>query len=268
MPNLAYLLSPRVTDAGTISGSATISDGDITNLQNPRPRSRAVFTLPFGFVEWDLGALYPINTFCVGYINSVSSTDVIAWHAAATYPATSSPLIMSGLLNIWNPGSDLSAYAETHRQYEHPTTHNVRYIRLDFQCSQFVQMSRAFAGVRIQPEHTVSAIEFEASEPIASVLDLGGEETRRPMGGSRRGVKMEWPALTKVEALGKVYELMMERGSARDYLAAIEPGGVETINPIAYLYLGYGALKVRYNTFSHIWSANLDMVEAAPLRMR
>lgn len=268
MPNLAYLLSPKISDRYVMTGAPTLSGGDISNLQNPRPRSRAVFLSSYAYIEQDLGAPFPMDSISIAFINSIASTDVFQWRAGLVYPATTTPLIDSGVQTIWPAGSDLSAFAEVHRQYEHPTTQSVRYLRVDISCSQAIQMGRLFWGKRVEPLNSVSAWSLDATEPIAATVDLGGEETRRPMGGARRSVHMEWPGLTKPEALGPIYELLLERGSSRDYMAAMTGGGQEVVSPMAYVYVGCGQIKTVQNTFTHIWSASLDMVEMAPLRMR
>jgi hypothetical protein len=268
MPNLAYILSPKKADAAIISGSATVANSSVTFAQNPMPRSRVIFPTGNCFLEWDFGSAIPMDSFFIGFVNSRLATDTLHFRAGLNTPAYTSPLIDSGPLKFWPVGSDLSTFAEIHRGYSHPTVHNCRYARVDISCASAVQIGRAFPGLRIQPEHNVSAWGFEAQEPIAVTVDLGGEEIRRPMGGTRRSVRMEWPSLTRVEALGRIYQLLLERGSARDYMVSLRSGeGVEITSPMHGLYLGCGGLKMVFNTFTHIWSATLELTEMAPLRM-
>lgn len=266
MTSLAYLVSPKVSDLASLTGSITVANSPISNLQKPQPRIRTIFTSGSCFVEGDLGANFTLNTLFIGYINALASTDTFRFRASLVYPPTSSPLVDSTALTIWPTGSALFWYNQKHRTFEHGLT-LYRYFRVDFSCSAAPSIGRLFVGLRAEPEHSVNVWVPDGEEPIASVVDLGGQEVRRPLGGSRRTIHMEWPALSKTEALGKIYELLLERGSARDFAAVLAPSQLEPTFPIAYSYLGYGKLKVIQNTLTHLFSASLDMIEAAPLKM-
>lgn len=266
MASLAYILSPKLSDRAVLTGSATVGNSPISNVQNSKPRSRAIFTSGSCFIEGDLGAEYPIDGFAVGFINSSSSSDTIQFRGKLTYPVTSSPSI-NNLASCWPSGSDLSAFSEIHKQMEVETAAvPIRYFRFDFNCATAVQLGRILVGKRVEPEHSVNAFSMDASEPIAATVDMGGQETRQPMGGARRSLHLEWPAVSHIESLGRIYELMLERGSARDYMVSLNHGE-DIISPMAYVYLGYGQLKIPYATLTQQFSVHLDLVEMAPLRM-
>lgn len=268
-PTLAYLLSPKASDAGTVStASTTVANAGVINVQNIQPRLRTVFTSGSCHIEFDFGVSIPINALCIGYINSQSAADTFQVRLKNTYPVTTSPLKDTGSVPLWQPGSNLAAYYEIHRQYELDAIYTVRYARVDFNCSLPVEIGRLFPGLRVEPEHTVSVIEPDQDEPVAETIDLGGQRTRRPMGGAVRSVHLEWPTLTKSESLSYLTEFMAERGSSKDFMVAAVYGAEEITAPMQYVWLGCGKYKTRQNTLTKNRSATLDVGEMAPVRMR
>lgn len=267
MTSLAYLLPPKWSDAAVLTSSATLANSPIGNVQNPQPRIRTIFTSGACFIEGDFGVARTINSYFLGFITSLSSADTRRFRCKNSYPVTSSPLIDISS-TIWPTGSNLSAYKDKHCQVEF-AQQTARYFRIDLSCSVAPEISRLVVGKRIEPVNSVMAWTADASEPVIGTIDYGNQETRRSV-GSRRMVHLEWPpALSKLESLGSasIYELLLERGVAKDYVVALNHGDDEIISPMAYIYVGCGLLKVPFNTLNHLFSATLDLTEMAPLRM-
>lgn len=269
MGTLAYILSPKLSDAGVVqTGSTTVENGGVANVQNLQPRLRTVFTSGSCYIEGDLGATYSLDSLCIGFINSQDEDDTFRVRVKNSYPVTSSPLYDSTDKAIWNPGSDLSAFYEVHRQYEFGGVFSARYWRVDFNCSIPVEVGRLFVGLKVEPVHTVNVIENDSDEPVSESIDLGGQRTRRPMGGAVRSVHLEWPTVTKQESLAYISEFAAERGSGRDFMIAAVHGDDEIVAPMQYVWVGCGKFKVRTNSLTQNRSATLDLIEMAPVRMR
>jgi hypothetical protein len=266
MTSLAYILSPKLSDAATLTGSGTVANSGIDNLQSPQPRIRTIFTSGSCYVEGDFGLAVVVDTLAVGYMTSLASTDTIRFRCKNSYPVTSSPLIDVSF-PIWPTGSDLSAYYDKHRQMEF-TQQTARYFRVDFSCSAAPEIGRLIVGRRIEPLNTITSWANDILEPVTATIDFSNQETRRPVGGPRRTVHLEWPpALSKTEALGRLTETILERGLSKDYLVALAHGDDETISPMSYVYLGCGTIKAPFNTLNHNFHVSVDLTEMAPLRM-
>lgn len=269
MAKLAYLLSPKLSDAATFSSSATVGNGGVSNLQDPRPRYRAVFSSASPYIEIDFGAATTVNALGIGFINSASASDTFQLRGKATYPVTSSPTVDSTALTIWPGGSSLSNYAEIHRAYAFNGS-SLRYWRIDFNCSQAVQIGRLLLGQRIEPAAGVSLGWVPGSrEPIAATVDLGGGETRRPMGGPGRNVRVAWPKLTSTEAFASMEEMLLERGSARDFMLVVDQDAAQGVTPMPYLYIGCApdGLETQQVTYDGTFTRELEVTELAPIRM-
>lgn len=266
--SLAYLLSTKIGDKATLVGSSTVANSGVENLLDPLPRIRTIFSSGSCYVEGDLGAAYTLDSFFLGYITSLSSSDTFRLRIKNSYPVTSSPLYDSTPLTIWHTGADHSLYKDKHRQLEF-TEVTARYFRIDFNCSVAPEVGRYTIGKRVEPAQTVRTWETGGTEPVLSTFDMGNQDGRRSTGGIVRGIKMEWPLVSKVEGLGQIYPLMLERGLTKDFVASMVHGDDtdEADSPLSRLYIGCGALRVVFNSSSQLYSATLEMSELAPLRM-
>lgn len=262
----AYLLSPRWSDIATLSGSATVGNGVIGNVQNNNPQLRAVFTGSSVYIEGDFGVSRTIDSLGLGFLNSISGADTIQFRCKNTYPVTSSPLYDSTPVTVWNSGSDLSSYLEIHKSLEWDSV-TARYFRVDISCSHNVQLGRLMVGRRVEPVNDISFITPGGPEAQSIVTSLSGSDFTRFQGGIKRSVKVEWLGLTKTESFKNIKEFLLERGANRDFMLSCDSADI--IAPMAYIYIGRSpaGLNLPHNGFLHIWTANLEVFEMGPIRM-
>lgn len=261
----AYLLSPRWSDVATLSGSATVGNGIVANVQNNNPQNRAVFTSGSIYIEGDFGVSRVISALGVGFLNSISGADTVRFRCKDSYPVTSSPLVDTTALAVWN-GADLSSYLDIHRSLEWNEV-SARFFRVDISCSQNVQLGRLIVGKRVEPINDISNITPGGVEPQGVNTSLSGNDFTRFQGGIKRSVKVDWLGLTKTEELRNMKEFLLERGANRDFMLSAKSD--EIIAPMAYIYIGRapGGLNLPHNGFSHIWSVSLEVFEMGPVRM-
>lgn len=266
MATRAYLLSPRWSDIATLSGSATVGNGVVSNVQNNNPQLRAVFTGSSISIEGDFGVARVVSGMGLGFLNSISSLDTVQFRCKNSYPVTSSPLYDSTPVPVWNTGSDLSSYLEVHKSLEWDEV-TARYFRVDISCSQSVQLGRLIVGRRVEPVNDISMITPGGVEAQSLVTSLSGSDFTRFQGGMKRSVKVDWLGLTKTESLRNVNEFLLERGTNRDFMLSCASS--EIIAPMAYIYIGRApaGLSLPHNGFTHIWSASLEVFEMGPIRM-
>jgi hypothetical protein len=275
----AYLLSPRLSDAATLSASDAVGGAGGANVQQSRPGLYWQSTSSTPSLSIDFGAAVTIDTIGFGWVNAIA-TDTFRLRAAASLAAVTSAPVVDVTETVW-PAlvsplvgvADLSAYGLVHRPYRLSAAQTLRYWRIDFTFASYVQLGRLLMGERVQPALPITyGWAPTGSEPVVEGVDIGGEEASRPR-GLKRGVRMEWQRLTSREALGSLYELLLERGSSGDFMAVVDPAQCEAgcpqyANPMAHCYLGRKKEAFELpNTFYGNFTSVLALQEQASIVM-
>jgi hypothetical protein len=275
----AYLLSPRLSDAATLAASDAVGGAGGANVQIARPGLVWQSTSSTPYLTIDFGEAVTIDTIGLGWINAGES-DTFRLRAAASAAAVTSAPVVDATETVWpaleSPHSgvaDLSLYGLVHRPYRLAAAQTLRYWRIDFTFTSYVQMGRLLMGERVQPALPV-AFNWAptGTEPIVETADMGGEEVARPR-GVKRGVRMEWGRLTSREALGGMYALLLERGSSGDMMAVVDPGQTEAdcpqyANPMAHCYIGRKKESFELvNTFYNNHTLVVAVQELSPVVM-
>lgn len=270
----AFLLSPKISDAGAITASTSVANTAAVNVLRARPTLywRSTNTSPY--LEENLGASYTVDTFIQGFVNARVS-DLFRLRLAATQAnlTNGSHTYDSGSTNLWPTGSDLSAYAKIHRVLTFAPV-LATWLRVDYtilNADGYAQVGRTVLGKRIEPLTSVkSGWTIGGVEEIAETTDMGGEESPRPM-GTKRSVTVTWHNLTESERKS-IYEMLLERGSAKDIVLSIE--GSEGEHAMSRVYIG----RVKHaHSFQqtmigadgvHLFTVTLTVNELAPIEMR
>lgn len=281
MSNLGYIISPRVSDEGTWSASDTVggSSAEYLATSDPGATWESVSTTPY--LIHDAGTATSFDRLVMGYIGAPYGDDGIRIRASNTLSDLTAAPDFDQLWNMWPltavPGdgivpADLSAYAKIHRVFEVPEI-TVRYRRIDFLYTGTVSMARCFFGTRLQPPKPVQmGWDLVGDEPDVSVVSIGGNRSVRPR-GTTRGVRVTWGRVEKLQALGSIYPVLLERGRSKDFLVVVDPEQVEEIaaidaHPMAHTFLGTAAESHSMkNTFYNNFEWNLVMRELAPVDM-
>lgn len=277
MASSGFILSPKITDAATITGSATVAGGGVINLQSARPNLSAVFTTTTPYFVLNCGAAVTVNTIAVGFMSTGSATDTVRVRGASSEAnLTASPGFDTGTALIWPQGSssDLTPYARIHRWLDLGGSRTYQWFRVDFSCAAAPSIGRAFLGLRVQPALPIMWGWIPAgNEPLAESLSLSGLSIGRPMGGMKRAVQVEWGRLTRAEALVSMYRVLMERGSSKDFLIVADPDtGVADftagVDHMPFTYIGRRSETLELpNTFAQSVSLRIKVEELAPLGM-
>lgn len=243
----AFILSPYNSDL-SITGSSAIANAGASNLLLARPKLywRSTDATPYlqGTLRGD-----DVDTFVLGFTNGRTHVT-----SAVSYPADtvrvrladvagnllSDPSYDSGDFNVYPTGANWMKYARVHRVKTFPVVSGTDALayRIDFSYSNpdgYVQAARIMLGKRIEPEVSIkSGWSIGGSEEIAESIDMGGEESPRQM-GTKRQFTCTWHNLTEAER-ESIYEILLERGSAKDMCLAIEES--ESKYSMSRVYIG------------------------------
>jgi len=274
----AFILSPRLSDRGSITASTAVSGAVAGNLLLPRPRSFWRSTNASPFVEENLGAQRVLDTLVIGFTNGKTSgatTDTFRLRvdAASQAGVTASPDYDSGDQPIWPVGSDLSAFLTVHRVFTFPQV-TAQYLRVDFNfpasSGGYVQAARLMVGKRIEPATSAEAgWSIGGSEDVVETVDMGGEESPRSM-GVKRSQTVTWNNLLESER-DLIYAALLERGSSRDLTLAIE--GSEGVYSMSRVHIGRVkqafsfAHKMKAGDKIQRYSLSVTVNEMAPVEM-
>lgn len=239
----AYVLSPRASDAATISASDSAGGAGPENMQTPRPSLywRSGTSNPAILV--DFGAARVIDTLVFGWINGTSG-DTFRIRAAATEAdTTAAPVYDSDALNpsgvpVWPAGSDLSDFELHHRHFELPAVESLQWWRFDFNFGGnpdgYVRIGRLMLGERIEPQFPVIyPVGLTIDEPVAETVDFGGEESPRPR-GIKRGVGATFAWARPAEAR-RFHRLMLAHGSHKDLALVLDKNDAEGAQEVTYI---------------------------------
>jgi hypothetical protein len=228
----AFILSPYNSDL-SITGSSAIANAGASNLLLARPKLywRSTNATPYlqGILRGD-----DVDTFVLGFTNGrthiasgvASPADTIRVRLADVEAnLLSGPLYDSADFDIYPTGANWMKYAKIHRVKTFPIVTGPLVYRIDFSFSNpdgYVQAARIMLGKRIEPEVSVkTGWSMGGSEEVVETTDMGGEESPREV-GTKRQMTATWHNLTEAER-EQIYELVLERGSAKDICLAIEP---------------------------------------------
>jgi hypothetical protein len=229
---LAYIVSPKLSDAAIITASDAVGNAGATNLQISRPRLKYRSATATPNLVLDFGAPATVDTLVHGFINGMSS-DTFTLRMASTQAKLTDGTAEFNAANVpqpvWPVGSNLAAYDQIHRGYKLPAAQTLRWARIDYGFSGnsdgFVDMGRLILGKRIEPAVSVKAGWIPGGmEPIAETVDLSGEESPRQM-GVKRDLQVVWHDLIQSEQ-NAIYEMMLERGTAKDFALVVDPDSV------------------------------------------
>lgn len=275
----AFILSPKHSDLSAITASSSITNALPVNLLRARPRLYWRSTNSTPTIEVNLGVPRVIDTFVQGFINA-RSADTFRLRLSLTQDGlTTAPVADFGNLPLWPTGSDLSEYAKIHRVFTFPQV-TAQWYRVDYDFSTnpdgYVQASRSIIGKRVEPLTSIeSKWSMGGQEEIAETVDMGGEESSRVM-GVKRSFTCTWHNLVESEREA-IYAMLLERGSSKDVVLAIEPSEGEY--SMSRVYIGriknafsfpqtmealdpLGGLAVQHFTVT------LTVHEMAPVEMR
>lgn len=235
----AFILSPKTSDASAITASTTVSNTAAVNVLRARPRLywRSTNTNPY--LEGNFGSAKAVNTLVQGVVNGKSGDTFRLILASSQANLTAAPLFDTNHIPVWPVGSDLSNYAKVHRVLTFDLKSSAWYrVEYNFAGNSdgFVQLSRLILGSRIEPATSIeSGWSIGGEESIAETVDMGGEESPRGMGGSKRNHTVTWSNLLESER-ESLYTLLLERGSSKDIVLGIE--GCEGQYAMSRLYIG------------------------------
>lgn len=281
----AFILSPKNSDAGSISASNSIANAGASNLLLARPKAfwRSSTTTPY--IEGTLSSIADVDTAVLGFTNgrtqqdpgAVYPPDTMRLVLAASVPElTSNPIYNSGDFNIWPSNADFSAYAKVHRVFTFPVQSSVFAYRAYFSYSNldgYVQASRFILGKRIEPIVSVApGWSIGGTEDVVETVDMGGEESPREV-GVRRSQTVTWKDLTEAER-ESLYTTLLERGSAKDIVLAIE----SSEGRYAMSRVHIGRVKQAFSfpqtvgivnepEIEHHYTVSLTVTEMAPIEM-
>jgi len=269
----AFIVTPKYSDLATLTASDAVSGAGATNLQKARPKLYWRSTSNAPYLVGDLGASRSLDTLVLGYLNAQALATFRLRLASTEAGLTGgSPAYDSTSLDTWPSGSDLSAYALTHRLLNFTST-SATWFRVDFYFGastvQYAKLGRLILGEKIEPATSVAfgwAASFD--EPVAETVDLGGEESPRLM-GARRTLEATWQHLTHGEH-DRLYQTLLERGSARDLALVIDPDF--TSYPMPMIAVGRVKRVLSFpNTFrtaaGAFFSLSAAVTEMAPTEM-
>lgn len=235
----AFILSPKLSDAGVITASTSISNAPAVNLLRARPKLFWRSTGNMASVEGTFGSTKLVDTLVMGYINGVTGVEIFLLRLASSQAnLVTAPSFEASVQSVRPVGSDVSAYAKIHRVLTF-AEHSCSWYRVDFNYNlsvhPYVQASRIIVGKRIEPLTSVGeSWSMGGEEPVAETVDMGGEESSRIM-GTKRTFTATWNNLTESER-EKMYTTLLERGSAKDLVLAIEES--EGIYGVSRVYIG------------------------------
>lgn len=240
----AFILSPKMSDAGSILASSSVSNMTINNVLKARPK---IFWRSGGVtahVEGNFGSEVSIDTLFLGYIKAQEG-DTFRLRLADTQsnllidPLFDSETSNPSGVSIWPLNADLSSYLLPHRVWTLPSAQLCAYYRIDFDFTDntyaYVQIARISLGKRVEPVVSVqTGWEIGGNEEVVESISMGNEETARSM-GVKRSHTVTWHDLTESER-ESIYALLLERGSAKDLILAIEP--MEGAYSMSRTYIG------------------------------
>lgn len=277
----AFILSPRLSDNSVISSSSSVSNMTANNLLKARPKLFWRSSGATAYVEGNLGDARSLDTLVMGCTNSRAgaTADTFRLRLATTQAnLTASPGFDSATLNpggvrMWPTGSDLSPYLLPHRVWTF-AEQTYQWFRIDFDFSTnifgYVQIARIIIGKRIEPTVSVqSGWEIGGNEDVIESISMGNEETSRIV-GVKRSHTVVWHNLSESER-ESIYTLLLERGSAKDLVVAIEDS--EGLYPMSRAFIGRvkRAFSFKQTMLAgsniHYYTVSITVEELAPIEM-
>lgn len=284
----AFLLSPKVSDTLILSASSSVSNAVVGNLLTSSPNSPWISQNSSPYITGHYNNFSKIaDTIFFGYTNSqglrsgevMITPDKFRLRFANTFedlildPIFDSETENPDGVNMWAQ-DDLQAYLYPHRVWTFPEI-EYKHVRVDFLWSNpldSVRISRFIIGKRLEPLQSVqSKWSISGNEDVLEIQDYCGEEDARVI-GSKRSKNVVWANLSEAER-EEIYTCLLERGSSKDLLLAIEP--MEGLYSMSRLHLGrikhahsFEQTMMSDIQDQHRFSVSLTISELAPIEMR
>lgn len=242
----AYIVTPKYSDTALLSANQQVSGAPATNLAIARPRAfwRSINDNPTLTIAFPGAAAKSVDTLILGFINPATPYDMFRMRFASSQANLSAaPAYDTSFVSAWpyDPAVLESPYALMHRAFSFPEIAQL-WVSIEFSFSTvnqgvdpYVQMGRLILGKRIEPATSVVggwAAGFD--EPVAETVDLGGEESPRPM-GAKRSLEARWQNLDRYEH-DALMAALIERGSSKDLALVIDEE--QTINAMPNIAVG------------------------------
>lgn len=275
MANIQILRSS--IDDAEVSGGDWLGGLPAENLLNQQPKriARSVDLEPAStFVVFDLGEPRMLSMFALIATNlSVGSTWRIQVSASAEFGTTLLDVTLEGRPSdvVWGSlpwgalpwngllGKNLPGGATTF--YKHPVSVLGRYLRIDIDDpanpAGYVQIGRAMAGEAFSPQINMSfGVELGIVDETRKSRTIGGQvySDRKP---ARRRFSCAFDAITEAEAMGQIYDLMLEVGVSGSVLVVYDPDDSVAVLPRRTLYAQLSDLApivtANPSTHPHTW---------------
>ena len=270
----SYILSPKESDDATFTtGTSTVSDAGVTNLQNARPNNRCRFSSTTAHVVIDFGSAVVRDTLVLGWVKLDASDATFQLRAATSEgDLTASPGYDSGPITVWPSGSDLSRYLRPHRSFEF-IAQTFRWWRIDINDGSstygHIELSRLMLGERIEPDRSLpDPLSNQGEEPAPVLTSRGGEGVAQ-FRGFYNQMPASWPFITEADH-ANMWSTFEERGAHGDIALVTKP---ESIYPMLYIRIGrVTSRSISTNEFvnddgDRFRSARIVVSEFAPTEM-
>lgn len=224
----AYLVSPHLSDAATITAINEATSLEASNLQilDPTEKWRTT-SLSNMYVVLQFPAAVSLDFILALYTNATSNTTWRIRAAASEANLTASPSYDSGNITFWPNGSDLSQFTETHGWKVLTTPQSYVWWRIDFTDAThpdgYFEVGRLMLGKGFSPAIDIP-VGWEvtpAREESTLVRSAGGGSVVR-QSPRFRDLSFTWTKLTKTEAFGTLAELARQVGMSTDVAAFVD----------------------------------------------
>lgn len=274
------IVSPAISDAGTITGAATPSSMGVENLLKRQPTDICRFSSLSGmYFEIDIMVQVPVAYIALMYTNADADTQV-RWQASNASPVTGDVEYDSGWIDHWPAESELTLWPRNHH------FHNMIGDPQQFQywrCSiskptGYYQAGRLILGATvfeivppITPTYPVlwqpsagaakDGIEVGTVEEVRRTKSEGGQTfaRARPRG---RTLSVPLIGVPKTEAYEYADAIGRLRGSSREVLLIVNPDDTKYIHQqSAYGLLSEPVRQTVIGTDPPLWQVTLRIEE-------
>lgn len=208
------LATGKLSDAGTVTGSATAGGLGINNLKTQPIRQPARFTNPNGYIEVDLGSVQLIDFVALMGMDATSGTARVRF-AADYADLTTTPDYDSGTISL------VVGDVQTLNSFYHKATAtSARYARIDFTTTNasYVDIGRLYVGKAFQPTYNMNYGEgqgFDDQSEKRYTKSGRLESNRKP---KRRVQEFTLSFGSMAEMYGALYDIDNHVGTTGDLL--------------------------------------------------
>lgn len=254
-----YFLSTEiVNNLATLVASEEVSTFEVTNIQDPLGSKRWRSTTLTPHIYGQFESAKTITAWPSFYTNARSGDQARLRLASSQANLTASPVLDTGLVNVWPTGSDLSGWFATgqpgyvHQRATIASPVSASWFRIDYDytgnADGYVEVGALLLDVRFTPGRGnewgwVYQPTSRASHEVAYAAGGIG----RGGGTFKRNAKFRFPAMSEADMFGTFDALLRERRN-------VKPAGVvldedEATYPQNYIFYGYPAVADISNPF-------------------